>query len=395
MKKLIILGAGIYQVPLIKKAREMGLYTIVVSIPGNYPGFAFADQVRYLDTRDLEGILKAAREENIDGICTAGTDVAVAAIGYVCEKLGLPGISRQAARTVTDKRRMKQAFAAGGVATADFRTAFSEEEAQNAAEEIGYPVCVKAVDKSGSRGIQRAENPGELREAYAAARSVSDKEYVLVEEYLQAHEIGVDGFVQEGKPVLLVPHDKDMYRAGAVSIPAGHRFPFSCGDKLSAEICRQIAGAVKAAGLDNCPFNADVFVKGEKVWMIEIGGRSGATCIPELLSVYCGFSYYEKMIRAALGENVQFPVRDRVPCMARLLFSESGGRLKGVDRAALSGLEKPGISWQLDYRPGDLLPAARNGTDRIGHLIMQTEDEELFRKYYDTLSGALKIEKEL
>ena len=58
MKKLMILGAGIYQVPLIRKAREMGLCTIVVSIPGNYPGFALADQVCHLDTRDREGILR-------------------------------------------------------------------------------------------------------------------------------------------------------------------------------------------------------------------------------------------------------------------------------------------------------------------------------------------------
>ena len=47
MKKILILGAGIYQVPLIKKAKEMGLYTIVASIPGNYPGFSYADKVVY------------------------------------------------------------------------------------------------------------------------------------------------------------------------------------------------------------------------------------------------------------------------------------------------------------------------------------------------------------
>ena len=47
MKKIMILGAGIYQVPLIKTAKRMGLYTIVVSIPGNYPGFALADKVYY------------------------------------------------------------------------------------------------------------------------------------------------------------------------------------------------------------------------------------------------------------------------------------------------------------------------------------------------------------
>ena len=45
MKKILILGAGIYQVPLIKTAKRMGLYTIVASIPGNYPGFELADKV--------------------------------------------------------------------------------------------------------------------------------------------------------------------------------------------------------------------------------------------------------------------------------------------------------------------------------------------------------------
>ena len=39
MKKIMILGAGIYQVPLIKTAKRLGICSIVVSIPGNYPGF--------------------------------------------------------------------------------------------------------------------------------------------------------------------------------------------------------------------------------------------------------------------------------------------------------------------------------------------------------------------
>ena len=65
----MILGAGTYQVPLIRTARRMGLYTIVVSIPGDYQGFTLADKIYELDTRDRDGVLEAAREEQIDGIC--------------------------------------------------------------------------------------------------------------------------------------------------------------------------------------------------------------------------------------------------------------------------------------------------------------------------------------
>ena len=52
MKKILILGASIYQVPLIQTAKRLGFYTIVASIPGEYPGFALADKVYYINTVD-------------------------------------------------------------------------------------------------------------------------------------------------------------------------------------------------------------------------------------------------------------------------------------------------------------------------------------------------------
>ena len=124
----MILGAGIYQVPLIRTARRMGLYTIVVSIPGDYPGFAFADKIYELDTRDKEAILEAAREEQINGICTSGTDVAVSTIGYVCEKMHLSGIPYEAAEILTDKAKMKDAFQKGGVSAASGMRVRSSKE---------------------------------------------------------------------------------------------------------------------------------------------------------------------------------------------------------------------------------------------------------------------------
>ena len=134
----MILGAGIYQVPLIRTARRMGLYTIVVSIPGDYPGFALADKIYELNTRDKEAILAAAEKEQIDGICTSGTDVAVSTIGYICEKMHLSGIPYEAAKILTDKAKMKDAFRQGGVSAADGMRVRSAEEAQKAAEQLGF-----------------------------------------------------------------------------------------------------------------------------------------------------------------------------------------------------------------------------------------------------------------
>ena len=64
--------------------------------------------------------------------------------------------------------------------------------------------------------------------------------------------------------------------------------------------------SIAAMSLDNCAINADFIMKDNKTFVLELGGRSGATCLAELVSIYYGYDYYEKIIRVALGEKVSF-----------------------------------------------------------------------------------------
>ena len=199
MDKILIMGAGIYQVPLIETAKRLGLYTIVASIPGNYPGFALADQVYYINTTDQEAILEVAEKEQISGICTAGTDVAVATIGYVNQSMGLAGVSMQAGTATSDKTMMQDLFKAGGVASAKHIRAKTIAEVRRAAAEIGFPVVIKCVDSSGSRGISIVEREEELAQAFEDALKYSRRDYCLVEEKLPGEEIGIDGILDLAK----------------------------------------------------------------------------------------------------------------------------------------------------------------------------------------------------
>lgn len=376
MKKLMILGAGTYQVPLIRTAKQMGLYTIVVSIPGNYPGFAYADKIYEIDTRDFSAVLKVARAEEINGICTSGTDVAVSTIGYVCQKMGLTGIPYEASLTVTNKALMKEAFLKHHVCTSQGIRVYSAEEALQAAEQLGYPVVVKRVDSSGSRGITVVRDSASVADAYKHAVHRSLCNYALVEGFMSGNEIGVDGFVLDGKLAFLAPHDKFVYQGANITIPVGHAFPYPCTEAVWKEIAYQMQTAITASGIDNCSVNADVFVDGETVSIIEIGGRTGATCIPELISMYYGFDFYEKMILNALGESPDFvPAADQ-PCMAKLLLSPVSGMITSYNKGLIQELQQSGIQIALDYPVGHFVTAMEDGTDRIGHVIAAVDTEE-------------------
>ena len=75
--------------------------------------------------------------------------------------------------------------------------------------------------------------------------------------------------------------------------------------------------------LDNCAINADFILKDNKTYVLELGGRCGATCLAELTSIYYGFDYYEKILRTALGENPHFTFdKPFVPNASHLLMSD-------------------------------------------------------------------------
>ena len=379
MKKLLILGASIYQVPLISTARRMGLHTIVSSIPGNYPGFDLADQVYTVNTTDREATLRIAEKEGIDGICTTGTDVAVATVGYVNEHLGLSGISVEAAMTAADKFTMKEAFREKGVSAAAFRRVYTAEEAHAAAQEIGYPVIVKCVDSSGSRGVTAVKDPDGIDKAFADAIRYSRRDYALVEQTLMGEEIGVDGMICGGEMILLAPHRKFTYSTGGITMPSGHGFPYECSDKVLESIRREIGLAVEAIGLDNCAFNSDVFIDGDQAYIIEIGGRAGATCIPELISRHWHCDFYEMIINNALGITPEMSQPDALtPCMAKLLMSPVDGVITHIRGEAIDGLRggEGDTAITLDFGVGDAVEAMINGTTRIGHVITNTSDPE-------------------
>lgn len=373
MKKILILGAGIYQVPLIKVAKKLGIYTIVASIPGNYPGFELADKVYYENTTDYRKILSIARREKIDGIVTAGTDVAVITIGKVCDALGFKGLSAEAAELATDKLLMKQCYEKYGVRSAKFRrVTFDDPNYANIISDLRLPVMFKSVDSSGSRGIIKVNSEDEFESARNYVLENTRSDYFVVEEYIEGEEFGAQAFVQDGKLEFILPHGDYVFK-GDTGVPVGHFAPYNLDPTILEDAREQLIAAIRAMQLDNCAINADFILSEGKTFVLEIGGRSGATCLAELVSIYYGFDYYEKIVRMAIGEKVSFDIdvkstdQDGVPNASMLLMSDKDGVIKSQTN---NNAPNPDIyEIEFDYKPGDEVHKFKVGPHRIGHVI--------------------------
>lgn len=392
MKKIMILGAGIYQVPLIKTAKEMGLYTIVCSIDGNYPGFKHADKVYHVNTTDKEAVLKIAIEENIDGIVTTGTDVAVVTIGYVCDQMNLTGLTYDSGKLVSDKSLMKKAFMKHGVSTARFFEVSSKEELAKALEVLTFPLIIKAVDLSGSRGIYVVENKEIASELFDKVMEATKKDYCIIEEFIEGEEFGAQAFVFDGELKFVLPHG-DYVFMGDTGVPVGHFAPYNMSDDIIQQAIDVTEKAAKALKVNNAAMNCDYILRDGKVYVIEIGARAGATCLVELVSLYYGMNFYEQIIRAAMNDNPDFSrttQNELVPNASMLMYSNESGIIE-IQENHNEMKNDDIIDISFDYNIGDEIHAFQNGTHRIGQIIVKGKSLEACEKLLKECENNVKI----
>ena len=389
MRKLLVLGAGVYQLPVIQRARQMGLEVVVCSRPGPYPGLEEADRFHPVDTTDRERCLEVAHREKVDGVLSPGSDVAMVTLGTIADALGLPGPSAAAALTASDKGAMKAAFEASGVPTPAARLVDSLEHASGVADTIGWPLMLKVVDSSGSRGVIRVDDPDALPSAYQSCRAATRARHLLVEQHIEGEEFGAQAFVLDGKLVFTMPHGDVIRTTSRASVPVGHYVPF----ELTANVERQVHSAVEACvaalGVDNCALNFDFMLRGQELFVLEVGARSGATCLAEMVSAHYGVDYYEFMIRAALGERPAAPFSPGRAVAASLLISDRAGVLA---RTPIHPTDGDITEFRFDYALGDHIPRFEVGPDRVGHVVVTGPSVEHARSRLDSILTNVHLE---
>ena len=366
---ILIVGGGFGQLPAVAVARRLGWRSVVIDRNPNAVAMRIADAAHVIDIVDAKAALQVARAERIDGCLTLQSDIGVPTVGFVNDALGLQGVSHEVAVTCSRKDLARICWAERGVAQPTFAIVRTLEEAREAAMSLEFPFIAKAADASGSRGVVKVDTPAALSGAFETALAASRAGIVVLEAFVDGREIGAQTFSVDGHCEIVLLHD-DQVSPPPFMIPIGHAYPITAQELDVGSARNTIAEAVDALGIQQGPANVDLIInnRGHAI-LLEVGARIGATCLPELTTLYTGTDWVEAAVRCAVGEHVWPVAQTEVPCAAMILEASSDGVVTSVHVPDDVRHHPEVREVEVTVRPGDTVSRLRNGTDRIGKVV--------------------------
>lgn len=375
MKRVLVIGASILQMPAILKAKELGYYVGTVDYNPKAVGIPYADEFFEVSTIDTEAVAQVAKEFKADGVMTLATDMPMRSVARAAEVCGLPGISMDTAIKVTDKGEMIKAFEANGVEhpwyfIAPNQTAFEEIKGN-----VIYPCIMKPTDNAGSRGVVLAHSLEELENEYSYTVGESRKGGVIIEEYMEGHEVSVEVMTVNGEPHILQVTDK-ITTGAPHFVEMGHTQPSRLGEENVAKISDLASRAVNAVGIQNGPAHVEIMLTKDGPKMVELGARMGGDCITtHLVPLSTGIDMVRSTIEIACGQETDIEPKYNKGSAIRYFKTPEGviKSISGVDEArAIPGVKE--ITFVKNV--GDKVGSIDSSVDRVGFVIAQGENAD-------------------
>ena len=363
MKKIAIIGASYLQLPLIRKAREMGLETHAFAWAANDVGEKEADFFNPISIVEKTQILNKCREIGIDGICSIASDLAAITVNFVAHEMGLTCNSPFSAMVSTNKHSMRECFRSCGDPSP--RSVMVDSAHDLDESELVYPLIVKPVDRYGSRGITKVYSFDQLPEAIEKAKTQGFEKKALVEEFVEGEEYSVECISWHGEHHFLAVTKK--YTTGAPHyIETGHLQPTALSPEMIQKVKNVTTHALDSLQITNGASHTEVKIDSEGVIrIIEIGGRMGGDCIgSSLVQLSTGVDFVKAVIEIALGEK---PLNiDPKSCGAagvRFVFDQN-------DLNCLDRLRKEHPEWLVEANVGTInSEKVSDSSHRFGYFV--------------------------
>ena len=385
MKRILMLGGSTSQICAIKKAQEMGHYVIICDYLPDNPGQYVADEFYQVSTTDKDAVLELAQKLDLDAVVCYASDPAAPTAAYVCEKLGFPTNPYESVMVLSNKDTFRNYLKEH-----NFNTPYAEcytdiDTMKVSAGKFNFPVMVKPVDSSGSKGINKIYSADEYDFAYEDAMKYSRAKRIVVEEFIEkkGYQVSGDGFTVDGKLVFRC-FGNEFYSSNGIKeyVPLGECWPSVLDEATQTKIHNELQRLITELGMKTGAYNIEVILdKDNNVYILELGARNGGSLIPQITQYATDVDMVEYTIKAALGEDCS--TLKMAPAKGYwsnyMVHSKKTGKLVKVNIA--DELKGNYVEYQTDFKTGDDVFAFENSGPALGTMVFKYGSmEEMFDK---------------
>ena len=363
--RLVILGTNEYQNPLIIRAKELGYETHVFGWKTGAIGETTADVYHNVNIMDYETLWEEVQKINPCGVASIASELAMHPMNYLLRKMGIPCNSPKTEIIATNKYLMRCAMREGGVDGPRFTLVEENFDKKNLVD-FEYPLIIKPVDLSSSRGVMKINDEKELDDAIAYAMSWSKTKQCILEEFIEGPEYSGESIAYAGKYKLLVVTEKSTTGAPHF-VETGHKQPANLSLDMLEKVEKTLYRAFASMGIQYGAVHPEFRItKDGRICFMEIGARMGGDCIgSDLVQISTGYDFIKMVIDVACGKEPDFTkIVKPQKAHIKFIFNE-----KDLEKMNKFKEEHPERIYRISEMELENLGKTVDSSSRIGYYI--------------------------
>lgn len=384
MKKILLLGGSAQQIIAIETAKRLGYCTVLCDYLTDNPGQFVADHFYLVSTTDKDAVLEVAKKENVDGVIAYASDPAAPTAAYVAERLGLPTNPYSSVDILCNKDKFRAFLSQNGFDCPVSKSYSNAEEAISDKYGFEYPIIMKPVDSSGSKGVTILNTPDKYEEAVEFAFSFSRSKRIIIEKYIvrkHKYTIGGDIFIDNGNVIIWGLMNCFRDHSPNPLVPGGKIYPALLNSTDLEKAKKTLQELVAKLNIRSGCMNVELMIDNEgRVYLLDIGPRAGGNMIPIQLSAIFGVDIVEMSILAAMGEKLNVSPQVVIPyCAHYVLHSDEDGIYQDISFS--EEIEKNIFRKELYKKTGDKVERFVNAAKALGIIFLKFPSaEEMYDK---------------
>ena len=395
-EKILLLGGSRYLIPVIKAAKELGMWTITCDYLPDNIAHKYSDEYHNVSIIDKEAVLELAKKLSIDGILSFACDPGVVTAAYVAEKMGLPSSGPYESVCILQNKGEFRKFLTDNGFNVPVAKGYTDiESAIKDADIFNWPVIVKPTDSAGSKGVTRVDDIKDLRKSIEYALSFSHCDQFIIEDFIEkkGHSSDTDSFSVNGE-LKFVSFSSQRFDEAANNpyTPAAYSWPSTISKANEKELQSEIQRLLKLLKMRTSIYNIETREATDgKAYIMEVSPRGGGNRLAEMLKYATGVDLITNTVRAAVGDEVvgieQKPYDGHWAEI--ILHSDKSGVFSSLCIA--DEIRNNVIEQDLWIEEGAKVGAFSAANEAIGTLVLKFETKEQLEEVMNNIKKYIKV----